>query len=385
MSSVYKRPSDKARGKAGKWTMCFVGADGKKKQKVGVTDKAESLRIANKLEREARLVREGLLDPAEKDRREAGLRALSEHLDEYRAHMIAKGGTAKHADRTSRALRRLLASASITSVASLAFDRIQKAIGDMAAEGTSARTCNFYLAAVKTFATWLELANRVDRAPRGLMGLKPRNEKEDRRLVRRALTKDELDRLLEATEMADPIEASRAPRAQGFLRDSRRWITGPERAALYRLAMGTGFRARELRTLTPERFHLDGDEPSVEVLAGYEKNGKGTVQPITRELAAGFRPFLEGKESGKPVLEVPIKTAKMLRADLERAGIPYKDKAGRVVDFHALRGSYVTHLIMAGVNPKIVQALARHSTITLTLDRYTTIDNSDLRKALEGE
>jgi site-specific recombinase XerD len=37
------------------------------------------------------------------------------------------------------------------------------------------------------------------------------------------------------------------------------------------------------------------------------------------------------------------------------------------------------------VNPKIVQKLARHSTITLTLDRYTTVENSDLRKALEGE
>lgn len=385
MASVYKRESDRKRGRAGKWTCCYLGADGKKKQKAGVTDKAESLRIANALEGEARLVREGLADPADRERREAGLAALSGHLEDYRAHMLAKGDTPKHADRTANALGSLLGRASVDSVASLAFDRIQRAIGELAAGGLSARTCNFYLAAVKTFATWLEHGNRIDRAPRGLMGLKPRNEKEDRRLVRRALTGGELDRLLKATEESGSIEAGRGPRSEGRVAAHVRYLSGPERAALYRLAMGTGFRARELRTLTPERFRLDGDGPTIEVLAGYEKNGKGTVQPITRELAAQFRPFLEGKPAGKPVLEVPTRTARMLRADLERAGIPYKDKAGRVVDFHALRGSYITHMILAGVNPKIVQALARHSTITLTLDRYTTVEDSDLRKALEGE
>ena len=31
------------------------------------------------------------------------------------------------------------------------------------------------------------------------------------------------------------------------------------------------------------------------------KNGKAARQPITRELAAGLRPFVEGREPGKPI------------------------------------------------------------------------------------
>jgi integrase/recombinase XerD len=140
-----------------------------------------------------------------------------------------------------------------------------------------------------------------------------------------------------------------------------------------------------LRTLTPERFSLEGETPTITVLACYAKNGKEAIQPITRELAARLQPLLDGKPPGKPVLAVPMRTAKMLRRDLVAAGISPVDAEGREVDFHALRGSYITHLIMDGVNPKIVQMLARHSTITLTLDRYTHVDKTDLRKALEGE
>jgi hypothetical protein len=45
------------------------------------------------------------------------------------------------------------------------------------------------------------------------------------------------------------------------------------------------------------------------------------------------------------VLTLPTRTAAMLRVDLEAAGIPYRDTAGRVVDFHALRASYITYLV----------------------------------------
>ena len=80
----------------------------------------------------------------------------------------------------------------------------------------------------------------------------------------------------------------------------------------------------------------------------------------------------------------------MLRQDLDRAGIAY-NVARRgvftedVVDFHALRHSYITHLIRSGANPKVVQVLARHSDIRLTMQRYTHLEAGDLRKALEGE
>src|SRR5262249_12424296 len=75
--------------------------------------------------------------------------------------------------------------------------------------------------------------------------------------------------------------------------------------------------------------------------------------------------------------------AKMVRADLEKAGIPYRDEGGRVFDFHALRHQFISSLATAWVHPKVAQALARHSTITLTMDRYTHIGLYDQTAALD--
>ena len=60
----------------------------------------------------------------------------------------------------------------------------------------------------------------------------------------------------------------------------------------------------------------------------------------------------------------------MLRIDLAAAGIPYRDASGLVFDFHALRCQCATLADAAGVSPRVVQKLMRHSTLELT-GRYT--------------
>ncbi len=60
-----------------------------------------------------------------------------------------------------------------------------------------------------------------------------------------------------------------------------------------------------------------------------------------------------------------------------------KDDRGRVVDFHALRYTFVTQLAKAGVHPRIAQALARHAKIETTMAVYTDIRDGDLRAAVE--
>lgn len=386
MATVRKRKSDEERGKAGKYTCYFIGADGKRHSRVGVSDRAESQRIANHLEDEARKIRDGRMDAAEVVRREARLRGINSHVNDYEAELRAKGDTEKHCRRTSAALSRLFEDAAVDSISDLAPDRVRAALGRMKARPkgpASARTCNFYIAAVRAFATWLHDSARIESVPRGIAKMEGYNEKEDRRLVRRALTMAEVERLFRVAAEGPAIEATRGPRNQAVAdKGPPVMLTGQDRALLYRLAMGTGFRAEELRTLTPERFALDGDEPTITVLACYAKNGREAVQPITPELADSLRPLVEGKPRGKPVLAVPEKTARMLKADLARAEIDYRDEDGRIVDFHALRGTYITHLIESDAKPKVVQALARHSTIVLTLERYTHLGRDDLRAAL---
>src|SRR5262249_3987470 len=77
------------------------------------------------------------------------------------------------------------------------------------------------------------------------------------------------------------------------------------------------------------------------------------------------------------------RAARMVRDDLERAGIPYQDAAGRYFDFHALRHQFVSRLALSGVSVKAAQTLARHSTVTLTMDRYAHAGLKDTAEALD--
>ena len=373
--------------KAKKWTCYFIGEDGARKNQIGMTDKAESLAFANHLEAEAKRVRLGMVDADEKARHQALLRSPKDHCEDYKDHLLRKGDTPKHALRTFNALKRLIDLAGIGSLKQFTPDRIEKGIAKMKEAGSSPRSCNFYLGAAKALAVWLDHANRIKEVPRGLKAIRPINEAEDRRRVRRTLSRDEIARLLAATEAGPPRTIRRTrkvatkvgPAVQGTE------ISGPERAALYRLALGTGFRAEELRTLSPERFQLDGPEPTVTVLATYSKNGKEAVQPITRELAEAIRPFVAGKPPGSPAIPFPVEGAEMIRSDLARAGIPIRDAEGRVADFHCLRHTFITLLVRTpGVSVKDAQDLARHSTPLLTLGRYTSTSAKDKRRALEA-
>jgi integrase len=48
-----------------------------------------------------------------------------------------------------------------------------------------------------------------------------------------------------------------------------------------------------------------------------------------------------------------------------------RDRRGRVVDIHALRHTFGTHLSAAGVHPRVAMAAMRHSRIELTMNLYT--------------
>ena len=127
--------------------------------------------------------------------------------------------------------------------------------------------------------------------------------------------------------------------------------------------------------------------------------------PLRRELIEPVRAHLEGKHPGARAFRVPDKTATMMREDLadarawwlqeaedaqERAKregsdfLAYRDAAGLVADFHALRHTFGSMLAASGAHPKVAQALMRHSTITLTMDRYTHLRDDDQRSALEA-
>src|SRR3954470_10917748 len=73
----------------------------------------------------------------------------------------------------------------------------------------------------------------------------------------------------------------------------------------------------------------------------------------------------------------------MLRGDLARAGIPYRDDAGQFFDFHSLRCECATLADLSGASPRVVQRLMRHSKMEMT-DRYTRPRMHDIEGAAAG-
>ena len=118
----------------------------------------------------------------------------------------------------------------------------------------------------------------------------------------------------------------------------------------------------------------------MKVKAGYSKNRKECDQPILRADAAWLRGWLR-ESSGEPP-RVPKNVVNFLKRDLKAAGIEYRTESG-FADFHSLRAYYIVSLWKAGVDIKLVQILARHSSITLTMDLYCKVTGKDIREALD--
>ena len=71
----------------------------------------------------------------------------------------------------------------------------------------------------------------------------------------------------------------------------------------------------------------------------------------------------------------------MIRNDLDAAEVPDATDAD-IADFHSLRNTFISNLVAGGVHPNVAQQLARHSSITLTMDRYSHLGLIDMTAGL---
>jgi len=314
MASIYRRK------KGGTFYVTYFVRPGQRRTVKGSKDRAATEALARKLESDAMLRAHGVIDPkadryAEADRKPLVVRdgsghVVSGHVAEFHESLLAKGNTAKHAHMTRQRATRIIDLAGATRISNLVPSSVQAALGFLRDHKDLApQTCNYYLRAIKQFTRWLWRDGRAGED--ALVHLSGFNTQLDRRHDRRALTDEELARLIQTAEDGDDVLG----------------MPGPERAMLYRLAVGTGFRAGELRSLTPESFDLDAEPPTVTVEAGYSKHRREDVQPIRRDLAAILGPWLKGKQPGKPVFKMPDKPVKLIRADLAAAREAWLEEA----------------------------------------------------------
>ncbi len=162
-------------------------------------------------------------------------------------------------------------------------------------------------------------------------------------------------------------------------------MPGVERALLYRVAVETGYRAGELASLTKANFDLTSAQPTVRVLGRCTKGKRRSTIPLRPDTCKLLKEHLATKSPNDKAFMMPTSdhTAELIRADLIDAEIPLVDSLGRKRDFHALRHTQGTWLSEAGVHPKVIQMMMRHSTIRLTMDRYAHSGAAQASAALE--
>lgn len=229
----------------------------------------------------------------------------------------------------------------------------------------SPRTRNQYVYAMKSFCRWLVFERKLPINPVDHVRILPTDG--DRRHDHAAYTPEALAALIEAARVGEVHSG----------------LTGAQRALVYRLAAFTGLRVGELAALTPQRFDLDSQQPTVTVHGQTAKNRKTEVLPLHPSLTPLVKKYLEGME--KTELLFPGgwhgHAARMIRRDLTAAGEPWKDATGLFYDFHALRHTYCTALGRSNAPLADQKKLMRHSDVRLTM-RYSHSTLTDQAKAL---
>ena len=349
--------------KTRKWYIRYKDADGVYRDVPGFIDKEATRHLAAQLERRA--AREAVgLEPRSGVHPE---RKLSDHVEDFQRYLETKGNTEKHVRLKIARIQAVLEGCGFSCVRDITASRVTNWLAEKMGNGISLQTGNHYLTSIKGFVRWMVLEKRMPEDPLG--HLRGSNPGQDRTRIRRTLTGEEMKKLLMAARDEQPF----------------RGISGMDRAVLYALAAYSGLRASELASLRPENFYLNSNPPVVTVKASYSKRRRNDVVPLKEDVADFLGRWIETKPVDAFLWPGTwkVRASVMLKRDLAAAGLPYSDQMGRVFDFHAFRHQFISSLADSGAHPRIAQVLARHSTVSLTLDRYTHLASCDEAQAVE--
>jgi integrase/recombinase XerD len=163
---------------------------------------------------------------------------------------------------------------------------------------------------MKQFTRWLHRHKRLREDP--LTHLEMLHVQVDRRHDRRALSADEVSRILAA--------AVSGSECFGF--------TGTDRRMLYVVALSTGLRAWDLASLTSESHRLMENPPTVTVKAGYSKRRRTDVLPLPSDILQSLKDWLSLKPVGGRLWPgdwaAHRYAGKMLQVDLKAADVAYQ-------------------------------------------------------------
>jgi len=291
---------------------------------------------------------------------------------------------------TKGRVKRALQAMGVALFSDLSQAKEERLLLDMRREGVAKKTVNEYCSALKQFISWLSATKGWANPIIGLSRLKG---EDDIRVRRMALTAHQLQRLFAAAERRS-VEGYVAGHPNARPETVHRFRQcGLARATIYRLGALAGLRPKEIRTLTWGCLDLDSDPPTVTVEAKYAKSRRRDTIPLNSGLVAALRKWRRSQENelGRPpeldevVVKVPRHlTDEQFRKDCAYAGIPLRDKTGKVLDLYAAtRHTFCTLLGKAGIAPHRQRLLARHADLSTTL-KYTHLQVIDLVEGIEA-
>lgn len=348
-----------------KWYAIFTDHQGRQRQKSGYTDKTETIRLANRLEDEARRIRLGDVDPQADARRIERAKPANDHLASFKAHMASKKRHPKHIAYTAKDVERCFAHAGITSAAQLTLPQVDAWRSSCLNTGypehhdqngtptpDSRKTANRRIASVRAFLRFLHRIGAVERVVTD--GYELLDTKGHETKQRRALSADESRQLLAS-------------------------CPDVHRREIYRFALLTGFRRSEIASMTPASF--DFSHRTITVLASDAKHkGDHQIIPMHKALIVPLTQLCQGKEAGAAIFTFCAEknVVKVLLGDCKEAGIDTTH-----VDFHALRHTYISGLAEQNIRPEILMKLARHRQLQTTLRYYVHFRPDDERAAID--
>ncbi len=279
--------------------------------------------MLNEFERRAELVRSGVISAVEDRVADHQRSAIAAHFDAYITSLKASGKSASHLHGTHRLSNRVFEECGFKTLRDIDAARFEDWLAQRVDEGMAARTRNSYLQAVNGFCNWCVRNGRMKLNP--MKSVAKADEKSDRRRQRRAMTEDELHRLLHVARwrplaaygreaVTDNTQAGKragwhykelglddiseaVERARERLTQRPDFIEqlehrSRERQLLYKTLLTTGLRKGELASVRLRNLNLEGDRPCIALDAKSEKNRQGNSRPLRVDLAADLREWL---------------------------------------------------------------------------------------------
>jgi integrase len=347
----------------------YTDHKGRRRSGTGTTSKSETEKIASIAQAKERAIQKRWANaPKSSDTH----RDVAKVIDEYLAWGKAQGGhggrpwSGEHSLHKQRRLTFWRQRLGLESPQDISLPKVEEALRELQKNGRvnkrpfgtkvspplSGKSLQNYCEALHSFCLWAKGRGYLEADP--LEGLASFDTTP--RTVRRALTVEEIQKILDAAK-------------------------SEEDRLLFEVALLTGYRRKELRALTVKDF--DATSNALVLPAALTKGRKDARQPVPILLAEKLVQACKGKDLNDSLLNVPKRPHEHLYRAMASAGVQKMCPGGKV-DFHALRTAYATLAIECGANIKEAQTLLRHSTPHLTLNVYARARNTRLVEVTEN-